>query len=85
MKSNGFGSWKQRIIVSVEKEQASQVAARFGFLPLREAEEPSRAYFAWTRFSQRRGDDEGVILDLSKLLGSSKEANWEVDWCASEL
>ncbi|MCA1442681.1 hypothetical protein I6F07_21150 [Ensifer sp. IC4062] len=84
MKSNGFGSWEQRIVVSVEKEHAPRVAAKLGIDPFKEAGEPGRAYFAWTRLSMRRGNDEDIVFDLSMLLGIDGEGNWKVDWSESE-
>lgn len=86
MKSNNFGSWKSRIIVSVKKDDAPDVAAKLGIPPFTEAEEPGRVYFAWTRSAARRGNDEDIVFELSALLGNPwDQYDWHIDWDGSEF
>jgi hypothetical protein len=84
MKSNGFGSWEQRIIFHVDKEHEDQVATRLGIRPFKEAGEPVRTYFEWTRLTARPGNDEDVVWDLSMELGIGDVIDWKIDWDASD-
>lgn len=85
MKSNGFGSWRQNIVLHVEKEHAQAVATNLGIQPFKEAGEPVRAYFAWTRLTTRAGNDEDVVYDLFMLLGDGSDGvDWQIDWSQSE-
>ena len=79
MVSNGFGSRTQKIIFHVELEQTEQVATKLGINPFKEAGEPVRAYFAWTRLTTRPGNDEDVVWDLSVLLDGRTDF-WEIVW-----
>ncbi|MET4687706.1 hypothetical protein [Sinorhizobium fredii] len=84
MKSNGFGRWEQKIVVHVDKESRDRVAAILGIASFKEAWNPARAYFEWTRLATKRGDDEDVVWELSGLLGIGGSPDWNIDWDASE-
>ncbi|MCV9960281.1 hypothetical protein OIU34_00060 [Pararhizobium sp. BT-229] len=85
MKSNGFGRWRQNIIVLVDRNHADEVATKLGVLPFKEDGETKQAYFAWTRLTTRAGNDEDVVWDLSALLGvASDRFSWQIDWDASD-
>lgn len=84
MKANGFGSWEQKIIVHVDKQHADQVAAKLGLAPVKEAGDPVRVYFEWSRLTTTPRDDEGVVWDLSALLGLDEAVDWTIDWAASD-
>lgn len=86
MKSNSFGSWKQRIIVSVEIDDAPRVAAKLGRQRFTEAGESGRVHFEWNRSAARRGNDEDIVFELSVLLGNSLDQyDWHINWGASEF
>lgn len=85
MKSNGYGSFVQNILVHVDREHAEPVASKLGIEPFKEVGEPLRVYFAWTRLTTRPGNDEDVVWDLSVLLGVvSDRFSWQIDWDASD-
>lgn len=80
MKSNGFGSFIQTIVVSVPNENVEQVASILDTEPLKIVDEEAR--FEWTRQTTRKGDDEGVVFDLSRDLGF--DVDWRIDWNKSD-
>lgn len=82
MKSNGFGSYIQEIIVHVPDEHAAEVSRILGQEPVEHDPSSERSYFRIERNSIRRGDDEGVVFDLSRDLPFSLE--WKVDWARSQ-
>lgn len=86
MKSNGYGSWRQRVIVSVDGRYSEEVASKLGKCkPFKRQKSPERAYFEWTRLTTRRGDDEDVVFELCILLGVPPgEYDWHIDWNESE-
>lgn len=85
MKSNGFGRWNQKIVVTVAKQHAELVGKKLGLVPFKEAGDPARAYFVWERLTVRPGNDEDVVFDLSaKLADAQEKINWHIDWRASE-
>jgi hypothetical protein len=83
--SNGFGSVIQEIVFHVDAASTAQVAAILSTTPFKEAGDPPRAYFLWSRASVRRRDDESAVFELSMLLdGKRIPISWEVDWQASK-
>ncbi|MDQ0319649.1 hypothetical protein QO002_001787 [Pararhizobium capsulatum DSM 1112] len=85
MKSNGFGRFRQNIIVHVDRSHADEVTTKLEVLPFNEDGEPTQAYFAWSRLTKRPGNDEDVVWDLSVLLGYPGERfDWTVDWNLSK-
>lgn len=80
MRSNGYGSYIQTIVVSVPNENAEKVASVLGIKPHEIAD--NQAGFQWTRQTTRKGDDEGVVFDLSRELGFDLE--WRIDWDKSD-
>lgn len=85
MKSNGFGSLEQSIIIHVPTEQAKQLALKLGIEPFKEDGSPSHSYFLWKRLTTRAGNDEDVVYDLDMILGDTEhKLGWKIDWNASE-
>ncbi|MGK9287144.1 hypothetical protein [Sinorhizobium meliloti] len=86
MESNGFGSWRQKIIVHVDGRHSEEVARKLcASGAFKKQGKPERAYFEWTRLTTRRGDDEDVVFELCMLLGNPpSQYDWHVDWDASE-
>lgn len=78
MKSNGFGSYIQNIVVHVPQEHAREVSKILGVEPFAHGPSSGRSFFRIERQSIRRGDDEGVVFDLSHDLPFS--LGWKVDW-----
>jgi len=86
VKANGYGSWRQRVIVSVDGRYSEEVARMLDASePFQKQGNPERAYFEWTRFTTRRGDDEDIVFELSMILGTPpSQYDWRVDWGATE-
>lgn len=86
MESNGYGSWRQRVIVSVDGRYSDEVARKLDASePFKKQGTPERAYFEWIRFTTKRGDDEDVVFDLCMVLGNPPSRyDWHIDWDASE-
>lgn len=85
MRSNGFGSMEQTIIIHVPRKQTSELVSLLECTPLKHEGETGRSYFSWNRWTTRIGDDEDVVFDLFRTLsGLNEELNWEVDWKLSE-
>lgn len=85
MKSNGFGSLEQNIIIHVPTEHAKLIALKLGIEPFKEEGSPSRSYFTWKRLTTRSGNDEDVVYDLDMILGDREhKLGWNIDWDASE-
>lgn len=87
MRSNGFGSWSQKVIVHVDARHSEEVAKKLRASgPLKRQGKPERAYFEWTRASTSRGDDEDVVFELSMLIGDlPNHYDWNIDWSATEF
>ncbi|MEY9199095.1 hypothetical protein ABIA16_004211 [Sinorhizobium fredii] len=85
MEANGFGSWRQRIVVRVRTKHRERIAQHFGVAVNTDADDPSFATFEWTRLTINRGDDEGVVWDLSAAFAEfGDELEWEINWASSE-
>ncbi|WP_457587229.1 hypothetical protein [Ensifer canadensis] len=84
MRSNGFGSSRQKIVVNVDAGHCEEVAKKLCVSGFKKQGKPERAYFEWARFTTRRGDDEDVVWHLSLLLGAGVHDGWEIDWDSSE-
>lgn len=85
MKSNESGRWKQSIVVRVAASKATTLAQRLVSVPEITYEDPSKAIITWTRYTVRRGDDEGVVMDLWRVIdGFADNCDWEIDWNASD-
>lgn len=86
MKSNGFGRWRQKIIVHVDGRHSEEVARKLDACgPFKNPGNPERSYFEWTRLTTRRGDDEDIVFELCMLLGGpSDRYDWHIDWKTSE-
>lgn len=85
MRSNGFGSMEQTIVIHVPEEQAVELASLLDCVPLEHQGEPERSYFKWNRWTTRTGDDEDVVFELFMLIsGPRKELDWTIDWDLSE-
>lgn len=80
MKSNGCGSFVQRIIVQTPVQDADQVGQLLGIEPFEIRK--GLASFEWTHQSTRRGDDEDIVFDLSRELGF--DLKWRIDWDKSD-
>ncbi len=87
MESNGFGSWRQKIIVHVDARHSEEVAKKLcASGAFKRQGKPERAYFEWTRVSTSRGDDEDVVFELSMLIGNlPNQYDWHIDWNATEF
>ncbi|MCA1490478.1 hypothetical protein I6F11_06030 [Ensifer sp. NBAIM29] len=80
MKSNGFGSFIQTLVIVVSNENSEQVASILGIEPYEIID--NQALFEWTRQTTRKGDDEGIVFDLSRELGF--DLQWRIDWDKSD-
>lgn len=85
MRSNGFGSMEQTIIIHVPNEQRPKLLSLLDCVPLKHKGEPGHSYFAWNRWTTRTGDDEDVVFELFMLISRPrKELDWTIDWDLSE-
>lgn len=85
MKTNGFGRWNQRIVVTVGKEHSELVCKKLGIAPWKESGDPPRTYFVWERLTVRPGNDEDVVWDLTEQLQDAQNVlDWRIDWRASD-
>ena len=82
MRSNGFGSYIQKIVVHVPRVHAAEASKILGVEPFAHDPSSGRSFFRIERQSIRRGDDESVVFDLSHDLPFRLE--WKVDWAQSE-
>lgn len=86
MRSNGFGSMEQTIIIHVPQEQGSKLLSLLDGVPLKHEGEPGHSYFTWNRWTTRTGDDEDVVFELFMLIGGpSEELDWKVAWSLSDF
>jgi len=85
MKSNGFGSMEQSIVIHVPREQAPLLKARLDCVPLKPKDDQGRSYVLWRRWSTRTGDEEDVVFELfTHLEGPGEKIDWQIDWRSSE-
>ncbi|WP_114965327.1 hypothetical protein [Alkalilacustris brevis] len=82
MKSNGFGSYIQEIVVHVPQAQAEEAAKALRAQPFAQNAESGRSFFRIERLTRKQGDDEGVVFDLSHDLPA--HIDWAVDWGQSD-
>lgn len=85
MKSNGFGSLEQSIIIHVPEIQTKHFEEKLGIKPFKKEGCPLRTYFTWKRWTTRSGNDQDVVYDLFGILGSDPDKlDWKIDWEASK-
>lgn len=85
MRSNGFGSMEQTIVIHVPEEQETMLMSLIDCAPIKHRGEPGHSYLAWNRWTTRTGDDEDVVFELFMLVGRPRqELSWTVDWGLSE-
>lgn len=85
MRTNGYGSVEQVIVIHVPREAAELTASKLGIVPFKEAGTPSRSYFLWKRWSIKKGNDEDVVYEIDMILGDAEhKLDWKIDWDASE-
>jgi hypothetical protein len=84
MKSNGFGSWQQSIVIRAPLVSAEAIAERLAARAQLDEQDMSKASVVWTRWTVHSGDDEDVVVELWGLLAELAEtAEWHIDWRAS--
>lgn len=85
MKSNGFGSMEQSLVIHVPREQAPQLESLLDCVAWKQECDEERSYFLWRRWSTRAGDDEDVVFELSTHLDrAADKLDWKIDWVVSE-
>ena len=80
LKSNGYGSFEQRLVVRVENAYVDVFAEAFGVQAFRRSDEG--ADFIVQTSSTRRGDDETIMYEIDYTLPESMEPfkGWKVLW-----
>ena len=78
MKSNGYGSCIQEIIVKVPLDRIDDAIRDLELEPFKR--DDSFAYFGVHLTSTRRGDDETVMYEIDHLLSSIQMGTWKIDW-----
>ena len=72
-------------MVRVAASKVGPFAQRLMSVPEISSQDPSTAVMTWTRYTVRRGDDEGVVLDLWRVIDEFADScDWEIDWKASD-
>lgn len=84
MKSNGFGSWGQRIIVEVRSDSAETARKQLGGTILGVDEDTGLTLIEWGRATTRKGMDEDVVFDAFMFLGNPDELSWNIRWESSD-
>jgi hypothetical protein len=80
MKSNGFGSFEQIIVFSVDTSWGDKVAHLPGMKPIEIDDDPGRSFFEWRNWSTKQGDDEGAVWYLTLAFKEAQDCNWKIDW-----
>ncbi|MFN3828231.1 MAG: hypothetical protein ACK4NR_11480 [Micavibrio sp.] len=81
MKSNGFGSFIQKIVVRVNQEYADE--AREALQATVKDVTEGHTDLIWTTKSTRSGDDETIVFELGYLL-KIPDGAWEIVWSESK-
>jgi hypothetical protein len=71
MKSNGFGRFKQQIVLRVEQDYAPQVEECLNTAPFRILPSGHRD-FMWERLSSNLRNDEDVVIDAYMMVDMEK-------------
>ena len=79
LQSNGFGSFKQKILVRVDSAYVDIFAEAFNTKPFRTT--PKYSNFTINTSSKKRGDDETILYEIDYSLPNSIPRNaWTVLW-----
>ncbi|KIQ02990.1 hypothetical protein RU07_10485 [Agrobacterium tumefaciens] len=80
--SNGFGTWRQQIVLDVDQLFHHRIATQLGIAANTNSK---RSALVWMRQTVRRSDDESVVRELSDLLADLPQTCWSIDWNASQF
>lgn len=80
--SNGFGAWRQQIVLDVDQRFHHRIATQLGIAA---STNSKRSALIWIRQTTRRSDDESVVRELSDLLADLPQTCWSIDWNASQF
>jgi hypothetical protein len=80
MKSNGFGSFEQIMVFSVDREWATRVAHIPGMIPLDRSDDDDRSYFEFRNWSTRTGNDEDAAWYLRLAFQDAHDCKFIIDW-----
>ncbi len=79
IKSNGYGSFVQKIVVRVDSEHVETFSDAFGAKPFRTL--PDHSDFIVQTSATKRGDDETVMYDIDYRLPTLPAfKGWKVLW-----
>lgn len=79
LKSNGFGTYEQKIIVRVDTKHVEKFEHAFDTQPFRTT--PKHSDFTIQLRSKKRGDDESVMYEIDNMLPDLPAfQGWEVLW-----
>lgn len=79
LKSNGYGSFEQKIVVRVDIEHVDTFASAFDTTPFRTA--PEHSDFIVQTSARSRGDDETIMHMIDYMLPNMQPfKGWEVLW-----
>lgn len=82
MKTNGYGSYVQNIVINVKLSQVSEMSEALKTEPTSINTVMGYASFTVSLTSIRKLDDETVVYKLGHILPTG--INWRVDWNKSE-
>lgn len=81
LQSNGYGTWRPRIIVSVAASDAKEAQRRLGVQSFKTIGDPSRTLFEVSTSARRKGDDEAAVWQISALLDVvAQSIDWQIEW-----
>lgn len=80
--SNGFGTWRQQIVLDVDLRFSHRIATQLGIAATTNSKSSA---LVWIRQTTRRSDDESVVRELSDLLADLPQTCWSIDWNASQF
>ena len=82
LKSNGFGSHLQNIIIHVNNVYIEDLINLTGNQPIKKGSCKSK--ICWNRKSTKRLDDEDIVFELDYYLDNVPISAWEILWDESE-
>ena len=84
LKSNGFGSFQQIIVISIDQYWTDELLKIDGCKLLKQ--DKSRSLIQIPLLSRRTGDDETVVYEIRYMLTALGVpfADWTIDWDRSQ-
>lgn len=82
MENNKHGRWNQTIVIRVSYQDGGKAERILSCPYVVASDNTEKACLHWGRWSSRRGNDEDIVFELSRIFFGS-HIEWQVDWEAS--